>query len=188
MIRAIIFDCFGVLAEDGWTPFRRKYIDHDPELLREVAALGRQADMGNQDAEQTTETIARLAGVPTEQLRHALTSRLPNEELFDYIRQDLKPKYKIGMMTNASYDVFGELFNAKHRSLFDATVLSYESGLAKPDAEMYRLIARRIGEKVENCLFIDDRDRFVIAAEQAGGQALLYVSFEQFKQDLSKYL
>jgi HAD superfamily hydrolase (TIGR01509 family) len=188
MISAIVFDCFGVLAHDGWTPFRKKYIDHDPELLRQVAALGRQADIGNQDSAMTTEAIARLAGVPVEELHKALLSRVPNEDLFDFIRNELKPKYKIGMMTNASFDVLHELFDEKHRQVFDATVLSYESGLAKPDAKMYELIAKRLGKNVQDCLFIDDRDKYVESAEAAGGQALLYESLDQFKRELKKFL
>ena len=52
MIKAIIFDCFGVLAEDGWTPFKRKYIAHDERLVQEVADLGKREDRGMLDHEE----------------------------------------------------------------------------------------------------------------------------------------
>jgi HAD superfamily hydrolase (TIGR01509 family) len=188
MIRAIIFDCFGVLAKDGWTPFKQKYLAHDPELLKKVATLGRQSDLGNQDSDQTTITVARMAGVEPDELRKALKLRSPNDELIEYIRSNLKSKYKIGMMSNASYDVINELFKAHHIDILDAYVLSYESGLAKPDHEMFRLVARRLGEEIENCLFVDDQERYCLAAKEAGAQALWYRSFEQFKDDLARHL
>ena len=38
--KAIIFDCFGVLAEDGWLPFKRKYIGDNLELMQTISDLG----------------------------------------------------------------------------------------------------------------------------------------------------
>lgn len=39
---------------------------------------------------------------------------------------------------------------------FDVVVLSYEVGLKKPDMVLYRLVAKRLGVEIEDCVWIDD--------------------------------
>ncbi|MEV4728403.1 HAD-IA family hydrolase [Saccharopolyspora sp. NPDC049426] len=51
---------------------------------------------------------------------------------------------------------------------FDAVVLSGVVGFAKPDAEIYRLAARRLGLEPGECVFVDDLRRNVDGAVTAG--------------------
>ncbi|MEB3372000.1 HAD-IA family hydrolase [Saccharopolyspora sp. S2-29] len=51
---------------------------------------------------------------------------------------------------------------------FDAVVLSGVVGFAKPDAEIYRLTARRLGLDPGECVFVDDLRRNVDGAVAAG--------------------
>lgn len=51
---------------------------------------------------------------------------------------------------------------------FDAVVLSGVVGFAKPDAEIYRLAARRLGLEPGECVFVDDLRRNVDGAVAAG--------------------
>jgi len=118
MIKAIIFDCFGVLAEDGWTPFRRKHIEHDPKLIEEVARLGALTDKGVLTYEETVQAIAEMLKVDVNELRQAVDRKVPNEDLFELILNELKSTYKIGLMSNANYDVINELFEMEQAALF----------------------------------------------------------------------
>ncbi len=188
MIKAIIFDCFGVLAEDGWTPFKRKYIIHDSKLAKEVADLGKRTDKGMLDHEEMISEVAELAHVDPAILREAVGKKIPNEELFQYIKKELKPKYKIGLMSNANYDVVSELFTYDQASLFDATVMSFESRMVKPDPRMYKLMAERLGSELKESVFIDDQERYCMAAEEIGMSSILYTSPEQLKTELSDIL
>lgn len=52
--------------------------------------------------------------------------------------------------------------------LFDTVVLSGVVGMAKPDAEIYRLTARRLGVAPQDCVFVDDLRSNVAGAVAAG--------------------
>lgn len=188
MIKAIIFDCFGVLAEDGWLPFKRKYIGDNEALAKEVADLGKQNEYGmlsNQDLERT---IAQVLQVNPQEYRRAVSRRVPNEELFAFIATKLKPHYKIGLMSNANFNVVHELFAPEQAALFDAVVLSYEAHLVKPDPRMYRLMAERLGATPEECVFVDDIPRYCMAAEEAGMTAFCYENVQQAIVDIQQLL
>lgn len=51
---------------------------------------------------------------------------------------------------------------------FDSVVLSGAVGFAKPDAEIYRLTARRLGLEPGECVFVDDLRRNVDGAVATG--------------------
>jgi putative hydrolase of the HAD superfamily len=53
-------------------------------------------------------------------------------------------------------------------ALFDTVVLSGAVGVAKPDAEIYLLTARRLGLEPGHCVFVDDLHRNVAGAVAAG--------------------
>jgi putative hydrolase of the HAD superfamily len=184
MIKAIIFDSFGVLAEDGWTPFKRMYLTKDPELAEKVSQLGKQVDSGERSYDDMITETAKLIGLEQDTVRLAVERKVPNEELFAYIQTELKPHYKIGMLSNASYNVLDSLFTPEQAALFDATALSYELGLTKPDPKMYTIAAERLGVAVNEVLFVDDQEKHCEGARALGMQALLYKNLTQLKHDL----
>ena len=54
---------------------------------------------------------------------------------------------------------------------FDAVVVSYEVGCAKPDARIYQLCLSALGVSAESALFVDDRLENLDAAERLGIQS-----------------
>ena len=133
MIKAIVFDCFGVLASDGWLPYRKLHFSKNPILLEEAIALNKNVDAGISKYDDFIKQVAEMAGVSEEAARADIENNIPNEELFDYIKSDLKPRYKIGMLSNAAENWLDEMFTNEQVELFDATALSYEIGFIKPD-------------------------------------------------------
>jgi HAD superfamily hydrolase (TIGR01549 family) len=179
MIKAVIFDCFGVLAEDGWMPLKRKYVGDNQQLAQEIADLGKQNEFGIIDNETHLHQMAQLMHIDPEELRSALGVKVANKELFDFITDRLKPRYKVGLMSNANYDVMSELFTPKQAALFDATVMSFESRLVKPDERMFRLIADRLQVEPEECIFVDDQERYATAAGMLGMYGVYFTSNKQ---------
>lgn len=55
---------------------------------------------------------------------------------------------------------------------FDTLVLSGEVGLRKPDPRIYELASARVGVAPAACVFVDDLQRNVTAAEQVGMQGI----------------
>jgi putative hydrolase of the HAD superfamily len=58
---------------------------------------------------------------------------------------------------------------------FDDLVISAEVGLRKPDPQIYRLAAERLGVAPEACLFVDDLKANIAAAEAVGMTGVLHV-------------
>ena len=186
VIKAIIFDCFGVLAEDGWLPIKRKYIGNNSKLAQEVADLGMQNEYGMIDNETHLHKMAEIMSIDTEELRTALGKRVPNLELLEYIEAVLKPHYKIGLLSNANFNVLTDLFTKEQASIFDASVMSYESRLIKPDKRMFELTASRLEVELNECVFIDDVERYSFAAESYGMDAVLYQNPHQCMDEITK--
>ena len=85
MIKAVIFDCFGVLAEDAWLPFKRQYIGDNMQLAEQVSDLGKQNEYGMISNDEYFAATAKLIGAEERLLRDAVGHQVPNRELFDYI-------------------------------------------------------------------------------------------------------
>ena len=58
--------------------------------------------------------------------------------------------------------------------MFDVVLISGEVGLHKPQPEIYRLAADRLGVEPQACVFVDDLRENVHGAEQVGMTALLH--------------
>ena len=186
MIKAIIFDCFGVLASDGWLPFKAKHFTSDSILLEQAIVLNKHVDAGVISYDDFIGSVASLANVPEAEARSAIKHNIRNDALFDYIRDQLKPTYKIGLLSNAAEDRLTEMFQADQVALFDATVLSYQIGAIKPDPVTYQTIADRLGIDISECVFIDDQPKYCEGAALAGMTAIHYQSLEQMKLELTQ--
>lgn len=113
---------------------------------------------------------------------------LPNQPLLEYIKTNLKPQYKIGIISNAIGDVLYEILSKDEVSLFDDIVISHRVGVAKPEAAIYNIALENFGIRAEEAIFIDDIEDFCMAAQSLGMQAICYQNFEQMKTDLEKLL
>ncbi|MFA6190061.1 MAG: HAD family phosphatase [Candidatus Staskawiczbacteria bacterium] len=69
---------------------------------------------------------------------------------------------------------------------FDPTILSYEVGFRKPEAEIYRMAIDRARVKPEECIFIDDKKENLILPEQLGIKTILFKNPKQVIDDVWK--
>jgi FMN phosphatase YigB (HAD superfamily) len=186
VIRAVIFDCFGVLYTDG----KSLIIDMCPSEKRtELYDLFKQADYGLISGEEFSAGTTQLLGMARADF-DAMTSStyVRNHILIEWIRSH-KDRYKIGLLSNVSEDTYTMLFNEDdERELFDAVVLSSRIGITKPSREAYQLIAERLGVEPKDCIMIDDIERNVEGAENVGMKGLLFRSNEQLQLELTELL
>lgn len=111
-----------------------------------------------------------------EQINQAWNSFLvdiPNEKLA--LLKKLKGKFKILMLSNTNVLSFNytvdTMFQANGNKLEDyfyKCYLSYELHKAKPSSEIFEYLLQDAGVKAENCLFIDDGESNIKAAESLG--------------------
>jgi putative hydrolase of the HAD superfamily len=111
-----------------------------------------------------------------------------NEELLAYIKE-IKPYYKIGLLSNIGSNwIRNSFLSDEEQNLFDEMVLSYEVSMAKPDPEIFELVAKRLGETPSECIMVDDSEGHSSAAGETGMTAIVYKNFEQLKSELDPLL
>ena len=188
MIKAIIFDCFGVLVQGSLEQFIDSHFAYDSKKIEQAHNLNDQCSLGLISYEDQIIGFAEMAGLSVDATHQEMDNNPRNEQLLKFIRTQLKPKYKIGFLSNAGADWTSELFDENDLSLFDDFVLSYNVKLAKPDVRIYKLSANKLNVDPRNCVFIDDIERYCIGARDAGMQTVKYKNFYQMKKDLESIL
>jgi putative hydrolase of the HAD superfamily len=95
----------------------------------------------------------------------------------------------VGMLSNVGRGVIDGLFSSLELdALFDVVILSSEVGMVKPNADIYELIAHRLGLTPEECLMIDDSPTNVAGAQAAGMQGIVCSSPIQCVTDVQALL
>ena len=187
MIKAIIFDCFGVVYEDTFGDVYRKF-GGDPDDEKEfiVSAF---ADSHSGKAERSSAVFAKRFGVSEQEWVEELDKdRDVNNELLTYIKE-LKPAYKIAMLSNIGQrGVVAYIDQEVLDEHFDVVVESSKIGFAKPEARAYEITADMLGVRLDECIFIDDRLEYIEGAQHVGMKTILFKSNEQVKEELSEIL
>lgn len=187
MIKAVIFDCFGVLATESWLPFKARHFGSDEELFQQATDLSKQANSGMIGSETFLEKISELAGVERAEAAKAMVGNVPNEPLFEYIRE-LKKHYKIGFLSNIASDRLKQIFTAEQLAVFDAIALSFETGYIKPQRQAFEAMARQLGVGPEECVLVDDQAVNAEGARAAAMPAVVYTDVESLRQQLGELL
>ena len=184
-IQAVIFDCFGVLTTDGWKQIRTDVLKTDDER-QEADDLDRMVNSGLMGYDEFVERVAKLIDQPITETRARLVDTAANERLFTYIRDTIKPHYKLGLLSNAADNWLDNLFAPWQVELFDTVVLSCEVGMVKPDPRIYDLTAMKLGYLPEECLFVDDIERFVTAAIDVGMHGVVFTDTDTFTREFEE--
>jgi len=184
MIKAIIFDFYGVLcSEKFWHQLKA-----DPKVASDFKRMAEELHLGDLSWRDFIDKIAAQTNRRAEDIATAYAAEHINVPLVDYINK-LRPKYKTGLLSNAAY----EAFEPRGREigfdkLFDCTVVSSQIGVTKPDPRIYRHILQKLDVESAESVYIDDSPRLAEAARQLGMKAIHYRDFEQMKAELEALL
>jgi len=58
--------------------------------------------------------------------------------------------------------------------------------MTKPDPRVYRCFLEQYGLNPESCVFVDDTEENVTAAQQIGFAGIVFRSYDALKEDLKK--
>ena len=95
-----------------------------------------------------------------------------------------KRGYKIGISSiqfHLSRDV---LIPKKYHQNFDALQISCEDGFRKPDRRAFESISKKLGVKLEESIFVDDKQKNLDAAKELGMKTVIFKNNTQFFRDL----
>lgn len=187
MIKAIIFDCFGVLVTEAWGPFSETAFEKGSETYKLAIDAMKAANLGYTSQDEFRSRLSELSGLSVEEVSARLDGSALDTRMIDAIKH-YKSTYKIGMLSNITPDRLETFFTPDDLALFDALALSFQIGVMKPFAEAYEIVAAKLGVLPEECIFVDDVERNTVAAEAVGMKAIVFKDFAQFEQDLAKLL
>ncbi len=97
-----------------------------------------------------------------------------NEELVTLIRELRHNKVPVGLMSNNTLNLRDSLAAFEIGDLFDASVISAEIGIMKPDSGAYQAILDKMHIPAEAAIFVDDFIENVEGARAVGMQAVHY--------------
>jgi putative hydrolase of the HAD superfamily len=194
-ISAILFDFGQVIASFDLERMVRNLADASgsaPATIRghmmEVRDLAIRYESGSLTSDAFFERVRTQTGMRLDRdgFRKAYCDIFtPIAGTHDIIRV-LKPRYRLALVSNTSewhfeygirtVDVF---------PLFDTVTLSYEVGAMKPDPAMYHDALSKLGLPPAACIYIDDIQINVDAAEQLGMRAFRFVDNATLVRDLA---
>lgn len=186
MVRAIIFDCFGVLVTDVLEGIVAPMRTAEPEKYEQILDSVKAANKGLISRETSRATIAGALGITTDEYAALLRDgELKNEALLAYILE-LRKQYKVAMLSNVGASSLLLRFSQEDQDkYFDVVVASGVIGYAKPEAEAYGITADKLGVRHDECVMIDDREDYCDGARGVGMQAILYTSLPELQAQLA---
>lgn len=187
VIRALIFDYFGVIRPDGVTAAYAA-LGGDPD--KDAQFIGDTIHALNLGMIASSRPVfAEKLGVSVETWTQEVTGRYQHDKkLLAYIEAKHKA-YKVGLLSNIGPDGLKQLWpKGELEYYFDVAICSGDVGFMKPDARIYELMADRLGVEPEECIMIDDRATHVEGARATGMQAVQYENFTQGTAEIETLL
>jgi putative hydrolase of the HAD superfamily len=178
---ALLVDFGGVLTTNIWESFQA-FSEHeglDPGAIKEHfrgdgegLRLLRQLETGALADADFESRFGALLGVEPDDLIDRLFAGLrPDERMVAAVAGVRESGVPTGLISNS----WGTgIYDRAPLQVFDATVISGDVGLHKPQPEIYELGAERLGVAAGDCAFVDDLRENVAGAEAVGMRGILH--------------
>lgn len=183
--KIIVFDFFGVICSEIAPLWLRKYFNCDSATEIKTTFVG-QADVGKVSEQELFMILGELANISAARVEEEWYSLVKIDlSVVDYIRE-LKVKQRVALLTNSPSLFVRKILNQNNlESLFEQIIVSSEAGIAKPDPAIFRLMLSKLGVQPENAIMVDDNSGNVTSALSIGMNAILFLSTQELRRDLS---
>lgn len=186
-IKAIVFDCFGVLIKSGHNLLRQDF----PQLKNFVDELQAKSDFGILTRDEFNQAVAEKTGLTAREIddRYWGTNKYnyPVIEIVENFKAT--DDFKTGLLSNISRDWMNEILAYfDQKKLFNETILSGDINIVKPDPRIFKLMAERLNLQPEECIMVDDVADNINGARIAGMHGVVFFSPEQLKSDINNIL
>ena len=194
MIRNIVFDIGGVLADFRIREFMMDKGLEGPVIKRILKASVMNPCWGKFERGEVTEEETLLAFIEAdpeiaEELRLAFTDLSGMLTMRPFaiplVRGLKEAGYGVFYLSNYSKKAYEECAESlAFMPFMDGGLVSFRAGKTKPSPDMYRLFLDTCGLRAEECVFVDDTEENVLAAEALGFTGLVFISYEKLLEDL----
>ncbi|MFQ5841861.1 MAG: HAD family hydrolase [Thermodesulfobacteriota bacterium] len=192
-VEAIVSDVGGVIVRDDFKTFFAQFegkIGMSAEAFYAVTVGSEEWKLYNKDFITEEEMWRRLApklrveDEVSRELRQWRKMLIPIPETIRILER-VRRRYPLYCLSNVDKTTTHYL-QERYRiyDIFDGTILSWETGMRKPEMGIYELVIRCFNLTPERVLFIDDKERNLIPAREVGFQTILFQSAEDLEVKL----
>lgn len=195
IMKTIIFDWGGVLTNGTHTSSIISYLEERYGVRidgRFFNDLMKAIDDGSMPFEEFIDkfNLQHDQHMNVPEMQHVFGSAInPNEDVIS-LAKELKSKCRVIMLSNNNKPTV-ELLRTFHKEMldiFDKTYFSCEIHMRKPSKESFEFVLNDIGVDGSECVFIDDKEKNIKAAESIGIKGILFESTERFKEELDRLI
>ncbi|MDQ4004873.1 MAG: HAD-IA family hydrolase [Actinomycetota bacterium] len=177
----------GVDYERVRAKLREAYGESDPESLVARFETGRieREDFERELAAGLSEGLHRPIDA-SDLIRRMMTDVRLDDAMVAAAREARRRGVRTALLSNSwgveyyPHDLLAELF--------DEVVISGQVGLRKPDPQVFRLAAERLGLEPNECLFVDDVRGNIEAGERVGMRGVLHENTSRTVAELERLL
>ena len=190
MIKNIIFDVGGILLDDSLDNISKVFGKDMSEIYKKIYSgnfkdciLGKisMADYLKQFQYDSDYKFIRKILDPTNQ---KIMNPLIKEN-YEYIC-NLKNRgyhlYILSNLTKETYDYLNSIININ--KYFDGAIFSYDVGLRKQEADIFKLIIDKYDLDLKETIFFDDKEKIVNNAKSVGLNAKVFKSINDVESEL----
>lgn len=186
MIKAILFDYYGVIGNDPLVAWTQRHQLNDWQI-KQLKAVCDQSDAGVIDLLGFYEQLGLIVGIPGKKVRDQLEGALGlNGPLLELIRQIRRQGIKTGVLSNTGSTLRDTMQRHGIMDLFNVHIFSADYGVVKPEPQIFDITAKELNIPKDQILFFDDRQVNVDGARAAGMPAELYIDVESCRKILSE--
>lgn len=183
MIKAVFFDLGGVILRTEFQAPRQhlaerlgmeyedlvKLVFESPSSIR--ASVGEISDKDHWA--EVTRRLRRPAAETEEIRREFFAGDVVDRELVEFLRS-LRPRYFVGMISNAWPDLRDYIARQKFDDAFDHMIISGEVGVMKPEAQIYQIALEQARVSPNEAVFVDDMYENIEGCEKVGMHGIYF--------------
>jgi len=199
-LRAVYFDLGGVILRTEFQAPRQKLAEQfgmDYEDIDRIVFGGgsngsaARASLGQITEEEHWHNVMKTLKLPASEYKRVegefFGGDVIDRDLLGFLRS-IKPRYKVGLISNAWSGLRAYIEREKFADVFDAMTISAEVGAAKPSAKIYKLALDQLKVQAEEAVFVDDVIDNIESCEKVGMKGIHFKNPESVIRQLKELL
>jgi epoxide hydrolase-like predicted phosphatase len=199
-IRAVIVDLGGVIVRTEYQAPRQHLAEEfgmDYEDIEKIVFGGgpngsaARATVGELTEEAHWLNVMKVLKQPAaeyERIRaEFFAGDIIDRDFLEFLKS-LKPKYKVGLISNAWSGLRPFIIREKFDDVFHHMTISAEVGIAKPEAKIFHMALVQLQVKAKEAVFVDDVQENIEACEKIGMKGIQFKDAESAIQQLKALL
>ena len=196
-IRAVFFDLGGVIVRTEFQAPRQRLAERLGMEYEDIVKLvfespsSLRASRGEISAEEHWAEVTKRLRRPaseTESIRaEFFAGDIIDRELVSFLRS-LRPRYHVGLISNAWPDLRDYIVEQKFEDAFDAMVISAEVGVMKPEARIYQIALEQAGVSPNEAVLVDDFAKNIEGCQAVGMHGIHFREPQAAMTELKKML